>query len=157
MRPPLQIQMSIRNARDDAKYCGQPGVRHLLHRPAGGAFGMVRSDGSKPLAHQGWDLYAAASTPIVAIDGRTIVSAEHHAGYGRMVILKFQFPGHPNGLYALYGHLCPRHKAAAAFNGRFSYDKMPSLAERSVSAPCPNLRAAKAAISDQEEIWLLMS
>lgn len=104
MRPPLEIKMFIRNARDDAKFRSQPGVHHVLNSPAGGAFGMVRS--SHHQAHQGWDIYAPVNTPIVAITDGTIVGAEHHTGYGLSVILKFRFPDYPEGLYALYAHLC---------------------------------------------------
>ena len=104
MRPPLNIRMFIRNARDDAKHRSDPGVHHTLKSPAGGAFGMVRSGGHQ--AHQGWDLYAPVNTPVVGISDGTIVSARRHLGYGQSVILKFQFSDYPKGLYAFYGHLC---------------------------------------------------
>lgn len=106
MRPPINTQIFIRNAKDDSAYQGHPGIanHHLLRSPAGGAFGMVRSEGK--VAHQGWDIYAKVNTAVVAISAGTVVSAERLAGYGRAVILKFDFPRFPAGLYALYAHLC---------------------------------------------------
>jgi murein DD-endopeptidase MepM/ murein hydrolase activator NlpD len=95
--------MFIRNARDDAKFRGQPGVHEVLNSPAGGAFGMVRF-GNVP-AHQGWDIYAPVNTPIVAISDGIIVGAERHTGYGMSITLKFQFSGYPDGLFAFYAHL----------------------------------------------------
>jgi len=104
MRPPLNIKMLIRSKKDDAKFIGKPGVHHVLNSPAGGAFGMVRSEGHK--GHSGWDVYAPVNTPIVAIAEGKVVSARRHGDYGLSVVLAFTAPGHPGGLYALYGHLC---------------------------------------------------
>jgi murein DD-endopeptidase MepM/ murein hydrolase activator NlpD len=106
MRPPLRIPLKIRSAKGDKPFRGQPGIRDdkLLGSPAGGAFGMVRSGGHK--AHQGWDLYAPIYTPVLAIADGKIVAARHYHGYGRGIVLQFDFPGRPNGLYAFYGHLC---------------------------------------------------
>jgi len=103
MRPPLNIPLFIRNKKDDAKRRGQPGIKHLLHSPYGGAYGMVRSE--KQQGHQGWDIYAAVNTPIVAIAKGKIVKARRYRGYGQSVILSFQHPDYPDGLYAMYAHL----------------------------------------------------
>jgi murein DD-endopeptidase MepM/ murein hydrolase activator NlpD len=104
MRPPLD-RMFIRNARDDAKYRGAPGVHSLLKpdaSPAGGAMGLVRSSGTK--AHQGWDLYATVDTPVYAITDGKIVSVTRGHDLGHHVILEFSHG--TRKLYAVYGHLC---------------------------------------------------
>jgi murein DD-endopeptidase MepM/ murein hydrolase activator NlpD len=105
MRPPLNIRMKIRTAKEDAAYKGAPGVKaeKLLNSPAGGAFGFVRSDHHQ--AHQGWDIYAPPGTPVIAIAGGTIVWAGTQSGYGRCIILKFAVPHFHRPLYALYAHL----------------------------------------------------
>jgi murein DD-endopeptidase MepM/ murein hydrolase activator NlpD len=97
--------MFIRNARDDEKYRGAPGVHHLLKQhasPAGGAFGAVRSSGTKK--HQGWDLYASVNTPVYAIADGTIVAATRGHDLGSHVVLEFSHGSRT--LYAVYGHLC---------------------------------------------------
>jgi len=104
MRPPLD-HMFIRNARDDSKYRGTPGVHSLLEpdaSPAGGAFGPVRSSGTKN--HQGWDLYAPVNTPVYAIADGKIVTATRGHDLGNYVVLRLSYGGRE--LYAVYGHLC---------------------------------------------------
>jgi murein DD-endopeptidase MepM/ murein hydrolase activator NlpD len=106
MRAPLD-DMFIRNAREDARYRGQRGVRtdRLLKpdaSPAGGAFGLVRSSGTQ--AHQGWDLYAPVNTPIYAVSDGTVVAVSRGAKLGHYVVLRFAHG--TRQLYALYAHLC---------------------------------------------------
>jgi len=64
---------------------------------------MVRTHGQT--GHQGWDIYAPVNTPVVAITRGTIADFRRSYGYGRNVVLKFEYPGYPHGLYAVYAHL----------------------------------------------------
>lgn len=50
--------------------------------------------------HRGVDYAAAAGTPVSATADGTVVSAEYHGAYGKLVVIK-----HRNGYQTYYGHL----------------------------------------------------
>ena len=66
-------------------------------------FGLVRNNNTRN--HQGWDLYAAAGTPIYAVTDGRIHRARNlgNAGFGNTILLEFQHEGRT--LYATYAHL----------------------------------------------------
>jgi len=113
MRYPLD-QVEIRTALHE-QFFEEPDRLNIVASPVGGAFGKVRSSGSKP--HQGWDMYAPVYAPAYAIAGSLVVSVCTSFGpeqykknsFGNFVCLMF---GHEDPkrrtssqLFAFYGHL----------------------------------------------------
>ena len=116
MRPPID-KMVIRTALHE-EFFDYKDKLDIKRSPVGGAFGKVRSSGSKP--HQGWDLYAPMNAPVYSIcDGmvvnlRDTFGAEEYAkdSFGNFVCIlltdtalqrvrhKFRCD-----LFAFYGHL----------------------------------------------------
>lgn len=96
MRQPLNV-MRLRTPITD------PSLQHCF----AGAFGVAvrapsqrNSDG----IHQGWDLLASPGTVVYSVSkGKVHEVYSHLTGYGRAVVVEFEFRGEQ--LYAIYGHL----------------------------------------------------
>jgi murein DD-endopeptidase MepM/ murein hydrolase activator NlpD len=86
--------------------------------PVGGAFGLVRSSGTK--AHAGWDLYSSLYAPVYAVTDSLVVSVSSSFGaeeckqnsYGNSVCILLTDPRLKElrdkfkcDLFAFYGHL----------------------------------------------------
>jgi len=84
-----------------------PATDHKLSRPFSGAYGTgVRapSANSPEGNHQGWDLLASEGTTTYSIATGRVHEVYHHLhGYGRAVVIQFEFQGRQ--LYAIYAHL----------------------------------------------------
>ena len=86
MRGPLDV-MKIRNAYEDARYKGKPGINasNLTNSPFGGTYGKeVRCSSVKNPhgIHQGWDLYAPLGTRALAITSGRVVVCQTTPGVG---------------------------------------------------------------------------
>jgi murein DD-endopeptidase MepM/ murein hydrolase activator NlpD len=69
-------------------------------------FGMVRSKGDgSPKAHQGWDFFAPAGTPVFAVASGRIIFSGSNGDYGQVIVQ--EIAGLP-GVYASYAHLSER-------------------------------------------------
>lgn len=90
---------------------GWPLVTNVIRRGLENhTFGMVRRnrDGS-PRAHQGWDFYSEPGYRCYAIADGKVVAVRNTSGYGKHVVMEFQFDldndGGVDTLYAAYCHL----------------------------------------------------
>jgi murein DD-endopeptidase MepM/ murein hydrolase activator NlpD len=111
MRDPLD-SMYLRTAELDQANTDPAVTARLKHSasPVGGAFGKVRSSGTKP--HQGWDIYADIGTFVYAVSSGVIEGVrESQTGYGLQLCLKLdrepmtRATGPKPQLWAFYAHL----------------------------------------------------
>jgi murein DD-endopeptidase MepM/ murein hydrolase activator NlpD len=90
----------------------------MVASPLGGAFGRVRSSGTK--VHQGWDLYAVPGTPFYAITEGVVAYTANQGAYGLQLCLRLNDAAVKeyarnrfiDQLYAFYGHLMFTFKLA---------------------------------------------